>query len=596
MDMEPMSQPSEENVETLLERAREHERAGRAAEAEAIYLRVVECEPKHGEALLRLGLLVLEGERPRVAAEFLQRAVTASPTVAACHSALGRAWQKIGSGAAALAAHGIAVQLAPRDAEVRYRLGEAQWREGRMAAARETLGHALRLDPALAAARLVLVQIAFDSEFVDEAIAELRRHLAAGLDAMRVHDMLVFWLHFQPAATPASLHAAHAAWNETHAAPLRKFIQPHDNDRTPERRLRVGYVSADFRRHAIAYSLMPLFTHHDRAEIEVFAYASVARPDRVTGQFTQVVDGWRNVAEWSDEKLAEAIRADGIDILVDLSLHSEKHRLLVFARRPAPVQVTWGGYPGSTGLDAIDYRLTDRFLDPGERSDACYAEKSVRLPDSFWCYDPLAEEPAVNPLPALSAGCVTFGCLNKTGKINPPTIALWARVLHAVPGSRLILLASVEEMRARIRGEFAAHAIEPERVEFVGWQRRPDYFVTHHRIDVALDPLPYGGHITLCDALWMGVPTIALPGETAVSRAGLSLLSNVGLPEWIAATPDDFVRIAVEQTRDLARLARVRAELRARLAASPLMDATRFARHIETAYRTMWRTWCAGAA
>lgn len=594
--MEPMSQSSEENTETLLERARENERAGRAAEAGEIYLRVVEREPQHGEALLQLGLLALAEDRPRVAVEFLQRAVAASPATAAFHSALGRALQKAGSGEAALAAHGFAVQLAPQDAGMRLRLGEAQWREGRLAAARATLDLALRLDPALTAARRVLVQVAFDSMFVDEAIAELRRHIAAGLDERSAHDMLLFWLHFHPASTPASLHAGHTAWSERHAAPLRKCIQPSLNDRTPGRRLKIGYVSADFRRHAVAYSLLPLLARHDRAGFEIFAYASVARPDRVTGQFTQVVDGWRNVADWSDEKLAGCIRADGIDILVDLSLHSEKHRLLVFARKPAPVQVTWGGYPGSTGLDTIDYRLTDRFLDPLGRSDACYSEKSVRLPDSFWCYDPLEKEPAVSPLPALSAGFVTFGCLNKTAKINPGTIALWARVLHAVPGSRLIMLAGAEEMRARIRAQFGERAINPARLEFVGWQRRHEYFVTHHRIDIALDPSPYGGHITLCDGLWMGVPAIALPGETAASRAGLSLLNNVGLPEWVAASCDDFVRIAVEQTRDIARLAEVRAGLRARLTASPLMDASQFARHLEAAYRAMWRTWCDGAA
>lgn len=571
--------------------ARGIEQSGKIAEAEAACDRILEREPRNAPALFRRGMLAWEAARLEEAAGYLRRAVAAAPAEAAYHSAFGRVLQKQRLWEGALTSHAIAVTLAPQDAEIRFRLGHAQWEAGQFTAARATLGQAMQLDPAHAAAHRVMAQILCDLGFIEEGIAALRRQIAVETEP-RAHDMLLFWLLFQPESTRASLHAEHAAWNERHAVPLRKFMRPHGNDPAPGRRLRIGYVSGDFFRHAVAHFLMPLFTHHDRERFEIVAYSGTKKADGVTARFKQAVDVWRDVADWPDEQLAAGIRADGIDLLVDLSLHTTHHRLLVFARRPAPVQVTWAGYPGGTGLDAIDYRLTDGFLDPEGESDAFYAEQSVRLPDCFWCYDPLGETPAVNALPALVDGVVTFGCLNKPIKINPVAVALWVRALRALPTARMILLAPPGAVRDRIAGLFRAQGIDLARIEFVGRQSPRDYYLLHHRIDVALDPVPYGGHTTLCDGLWMGVPTIALPGETAVARAGLSLLNNAGLPEWIAATPEDFGRIAVEQTRDLGRLAALRAGLRARVQASPLMDAARFARHVEAAYRKMWQSWC----
>jgi predicted O-linked N-acetylglucosamine transferase (SPINDLY family) len=273
-------------------------------------------------------------------------------------------------------------------------------------------------------------------------------------------------------------------------------------------------------------------------------------------------------------------------------MHITTNRLLVFARKPAPVQITWLSYPGTTGLWAMDYRLTDPHLDPPGQNDAFYSETSVRLPDAFWCYDPLSDQPEVNDLPALQNGYFTLGCLNNFCKINDGVLASWAKILWQLPHSRLLLHAPPGSARDHVLGRLRNESISPGRVEFIGKQPRADYLGTYHRIDLCMDPWPCNGGTTSLDALWMGVPFITLVGNTTVGRAGWSLLCNLKLPELAARTPDEYVSLAVRLAGDLPRLRELRASLRARLCASPLMDAGRFARNIEQAYRQMWRAWC----
>jgi predicted O-linked N-acetylglucosamine transferase (SPINDLY family) len=296
----------------------------------------------------------------------------------------------------------------------------------------------------------------------------------------------------------------------------------------------------------------------------------------------------------TDDRLAELIRGDRIDVLVDLTLHMAGSRLCTFARRPAPVQLTWFGYPGTTGLSAIDYRLTDPHLDPPGGSDHLYAEHSVRLPDTFWCYDPLADGPEVNDLPARAGAPFTFGCLNNFSKVNALSLTLWAAVLRTVPGSRLLLLAPAGGARERVLAHLEREGVGGERVAFFDRQARTEYLRAYHQIDLGLDPLPYNGHTTSLDAAWMGVPTVTLVGRTVVGRAGLSLLHNLALPELAAQSPDQYVAIAAGLAGDRPRLASLRAGLRGRLATSPLMDGPRFARGVEAAYRRMWLDWCRG--
>ena len=349
-------------------------------------------------------------------------------------------------------------------------------------------------------------------------------------------------------------------------------------------------MSPDFRTHCQSFFTLPLFGAHDHSDFEIFIYSDVINADRLTERIKPNADVWRDIAGLSDERFAEMVRSDQIDVLVDLTMHMSRTRLLAFARKPAPVQVCWLAYPGTTGLSAMDYRLTDRHIDPPGMFEGCYAEESMRLPDTFWCYDPLATEATVNALPAREKGQVMFGNLNNFCKINAGVLKLWAEVLRAVEGSRLLLLTGEGSHRDETLEQLRLAGVAPERVELRGRLPRVRYLKLYHEIDIGLDTFPYNGHTTSLDSFWMGVPVVTLAGQTVVGRAGLCQLKNLNLPELIAETPDDFVRVAVGLARDLPRSGQLAGEACAkRMQASPLMDARRFARNIEAAYRTMWQ-------
>ncbi len=296
------------------------------------------------------------------------------------------------------------------------------------------------------------------------------------------------------------------------------------------------------------------------------------------------------MAGLTDEQTAKLIREDQIDILVDLSVHTAGNRLLVFARKPAPVQVSWLGYEGSTGLDSIDYRLTDPYLDPPGDGDEFYTERMVRLPNTSLCYPAPEQTPQTNRLPALDRGHVTFGSFNHCSKLSDTTIALWAEVLKAAPASRLLIKAPPGRHLDRIIRLMEERGVGADRLEFIAWAEQ--YFNLYHRVDICLDPTPYSGHTMTFDALWMGVPVITLRGRTAVGRGGVSILSNVRLTDWIADTPEQYVSIAKQMAGDLPRLVELRRTLRRRMLASPLMNAKQFADDVEAAFRRMWINWC----
>jgi predicted O-linked N-acetylglucosamine transferase (SPINDLY family) len=426
----------------------------------------------------------------------------------------------------------------------------------------------------------------------DEAFACYRRALELNPYDAGTHSNLVYLLNFRPGCDAQAIYEEHRLWNQRHAGPFAKSIQSHSNDRSPDRRLRVGYVSADFRSHPVGRFLLPLLETHDHSDFEIFCYASQYVSDRITQRCRASADVWRNVFGLSDEQLTNVIRQDRIDILVDLTMHMANNRLLVFARKPAPVQVTYLAYCGTTGLRTMDYRLTDPYLDAQGQTQGFYSEQSVWLPETYWCYLPVDDTPPVSGLPALLAGHVTFGCLNNFCKVTAPTLAAWIALLQAAPGTRLVLHAQTGGHRDRVRDCFAQHHVSPERVTFVRQLPTADYFRLYEQIDVALDPFPYGGGTTTCDALWMGVPVVSLAGQTAMGRGGLSILSNVGLNELVAYDSEQYARIAVDLASDLQRLSALRATLRERMQHSPLMDAPRFARNVESAYRMMWRHCC----
>ena len=564
---------------------------GQGDAAIAAYRQALALNPNYPEAHYNLGVALMDQGQLAAAIAAYRQAIALQPQNPVTHNNLGNALKDQGQLDAASAAFRKALALNPNYAEAHYNLGTALHVMGQLDAAIAAYRQALALQPHLPQAHNNLGNALKDQGQLDAAIAAYRQALALDPGNARTHSNLVYTLHFHPAYDAQTIVGELRRWNLRHAEPLRQFIQPHAHDRTPERRLRVGYVSPDFRDHVVGRNLMPLFKHMDREQFEVVCYADVAVPDHLTEEFRRRAAGFHVVSTLSDAALAERIRADGIDILVDLALHIAGNRLPVFARKPAPVQVTFAGYPGTTGLGAIDYRLTDPFLDPPEPGvDEMYAEKSLRLPATFWCYDPLDDAPpAVSPLPALANGHVTFGCLNNFCKVNDGVLRLWAQVLAGVAGSRLVLLADEGSHRERTLVVLEGLGVSRQRVRFEAKRPRAEYLKLYQQIDLGLDTVPYNGHTTSLDSYFMGVPVVTLVGRTVVGRAGYSQLMNLGMPELIGRTEDQYMRIVGELASDLGRLASLRAALRGRMQASPLMDGAAFARGIEAAYRRMWR-------
>jgi predicted O-linked N-acetylglucosamine transferase (SPINDLY family) len=566
---------------------------GQLDEAVASYQQAIRLKPDFAGAYCNLGIVLHgKGQLDEAIAAYRQ-AIRIEPGYAEAHSNLGITLADVGQLDEAIAAYRQAIRLKPDLAGAHYNLGIARQGKGQLDEAVVSYCQAIRLKPDYAEAHCNLGNALKDMGQLDAAIASYRQAIRLNPDGARVHGNLVFTFQYHPGYDGGMIHEELCRWNRRHAEPLKKFIRPPTNDRNPERRLRIGYVSADFREHAVGQNLLPLLRQHDHRQMEIFCYSNVVRPDGLTGQFRRYADVWRSIVGLSDSQAVDLIRQDRIDVLVDLALHTGNNRLLVFAHKPAPVQATFAGYPGSTGLDTIDYRLTDPYLDPPGLNDRFYSETSIRLPETFWCCDPQVPELAVNPLPAQTDGHVTFGCLNSFCKVNEPVLRLWARVLKTVDRSRLMMLCPEGSHRQPLLNLLQREGISPDHIELIAHRPRLQYLELFHRIDVGLDTFPYNGHTTSLDSFWMGVPVITLVGQTVVGRAGLSQLTNLGLPELIARTPEQYVRIAANLAEDLPRLAELRRTLRGRMEASPLMDAPRFARNIEAAYRQMWRDWCA---
>jgi predicted O-linked N-acetylglucosamine transferase (SPINDLY family) len=599
--------------------------AGRVGEAAGLYEKVLEREPSHAETLHMMGIACQQTGRPKEAVEWIRRAIDADPDKPGYHVNLGNvlratgdvegaiasyrraiaiqpaladAWNNLGSAlqergqtAEGLEAHRRALSLRPDFVHAWYNLGGAFSRLNRPDEAIEAYGRALQVRPGFEAARVNRANILRHVGRLDESIDDLRDVVAVRPTPIALSN-LIYDLYFHPDYDTRNIARFLSQWNELFARPTAGEIGPFGNTRNPDRRLRIGYVSPDFNGHPAGRFFFPLVSQHDHSRYEVYCYSDVADPDAVTAQIRSHVDVWRDVGKVGDEQVAARIREDGIDILVDLTLHLAQNRMLTFARKPAPVQATWLAYPGSSGLTVIDYRVSDRFLDPPGLNDAFYSEKTVRLPDCYWCYDPQCAPVDVGDLPARLCGSVTFGCLNNFAKVSDVTMGLWAKVLHRVPNSRLFVLVPQGSARSRFSDSMQLHGIAPDRIDFADRLPRRQYMELYRRIDICLDTFPCNGHTTTFDSLWMGVPIVSLFGMTAMSRGGLSILSNVGMSEWATDDPGWFVELAVRASSDLVRLALVRASLRSQLERSPLMDARRFAEGMERLYREMWSAYC----
>ena len=569
-------------------------KTGRQAQAVAALRHALELKPDFPEVLCTLGGILSDSSLFAESETMLRRAIELRPDMAAGHCNLGLLLLRMRRHDESIATLRRALELDPNSPETLTNLGGVLCENWQLGEAETVLRRAIELQPGKAEAHANLGNVLKSSSRLDEAIASY--HRAAELEPTNVfvHNNLIFSMMFAHDDAEA-IRRECAKFSAQHETPLLAAPVQYLNDRSPQRRLRIGYVSPDFYYHCQAFFMTPLLKHHDHQAFEIFCYASVMNPDSMTQHLASLADVWRDVREFSNERLAQQIRDDRIDILVDLTMHMANGRLLLFARRPAPVQVAYLAYPGTTGSRAIGYRLTDPWLDPPgvPHADERYSERSIRLPDTFWCFDPLTPGLDVNALPALTNEYITFGCLNNPCKVTDWTLRLWSAVLRALPDARFLLMAAPGEPRAILQARFAECGVDPARVSFVSFQAHESYLRTYWQMDMALDTFPYNGHTTSLDSFWMGVPVVTRTGHSAVSRGGLSLLTNLQLLELAADNDEDYVKIAVRLASDLPKLAALRAQLRGRMEHSPLMDGARFARNIEQVYRQMWGEWCA---
>jgi len=547
----------------LLQCALAHHRAGRHAEAEAAYRDILAQAPDLPDALHFLGLLLFQTNQRTEGLELMRRAVAAGPDVAAYHFNLGKALREIRRLDESIDSLTRATQLNPNLTDAWQELGTSLRSQGRL----------------------------------DEAMAAFARGVSLG-STLACGSALLMTMWFHPRLTPQQVFAHHRAWAQRFADPLGAAVKPGDfaNVKDPARRLRIGYVSADLWDHVLGRYIAPVFAHHDREQFEVYCYSGSTHEDDVSAKIRAGSSHWRATAGMPDDRLAALIRQDRIDVLIDLAAHMGASRLLTFARRPAPVQATYLAYPATTGLLAMDYRITDPYLDPPGLTESIHSEKLARLPSTYWCYPVPADAPGVGELPARAAGYVTFGALNGPTKLNPETIQLWARVLQATRNARLRLqLPGSPANNRSVPLMLEQNGIDPARVDFEEFQSQSNYLRLYQKVDLSLDPWPYNGHTTSLDSLFMGVPVVTLEGAWPVARAGVSFLSNLGLRDQLVAhSPEQYVQIAVDLARDTGRLSALRADLRPRMMNSPLVDAVALTRGLEQSYRRMWSLWCDG--
>jgi len=548
------------------------------------------------ELLMRQGYLLQRAGTLALAADCYRAIISIRPNHASAHAHLGSVLDDLGDLDNAEEFFSTAVRLDPNDASIHNNWGLLSSKRQNLTDAASHFRRALELRPKYPSALNNLAAVLRDQGQTVEAVECYRRALSLRPDWSQVHSNLLMTLHYDPRYIPVQIADEHRRWSELHAGPFTSGIHSHSNDSDPRRRLRIGYVSHDFREHAVASFLLPVLEAHDHAQVEVFCYSNLNREDAVTARFKQCADNWRNVSALQDDQLSDLIRQDRIDILVDLSGHTGMNRLLVFARKPAPVQATWLGYPDSTGLSTIDYRLTDAHADPPDQTEHFHTERLIRLDPTFLCYRPHDNAPEVAPAPALKNGFVTFGSFNGASKLSDLVLDLWAQILASVPGSRLLLKAkglSDTICRQRIVTALHRRNVNEDRLTVLGHvPTARKHFELYGQLDLALDSFPYHGTTTTCEAMWMGVPVITLVGSTHVARVGASVLNVLDLRHLIACDAAQYVHIAKELASDASKLDELRQSMRQRMVNSPLTDSSVFAKRLEFAYRQMWQGWC----
>ena len=565
-----------------------HETLGSVLEAESFYRKAIDIDPGYAQAHNNLGRILLATGRSSDAEGACNAALSAHPDLPDARFNLAVAQQRQGKLIEAEATIDAALGAMPQDANLWRFLGALRHSQGNLSGAEEALRKAISYAPELSEAHDNLAGVLLDQARVEEAEASFKRALDLNPQDNRAHSNLLLCRNYYE-TDPDVLFEAHKAWTAQHATDI---APPPTFARAPNARLRIGYVSADLRRHSVAYFFEPLLRHQDRSRFEIFCYANLENPDAVTERLQSLADHWRWVSVLNDDRMAERIREDRIDILVDLSGHSAGNRLKVFQRRPAPVQASWLGYPNTTGLESIDYRITDSVSDP-KGAERHAVESLVRLESGFLCYGPPEDAPDVTPSPVRRNGYVTFGSFNNLRKITPETVATWSETLKRVPSSKVLIKArplADAPTADHYRSLFAAQGIDKGRLIFrAAVAASKDHLATYAEIDIALDPFPYNGTTTSCEALWMGVPVVTLCGNRHAGRVGASLLTQVGLEKFISTDHNTYIETATAMALNIQGLSELRQSLRGRLAKSSLCDAAGFCRRMEKALTQMWR-------
>jgi protein O-GlcNAc transferase len=557
----------------------------------------VKLNPDFSQAHYNLGTALKYNHNYTDAIKHLQKSLKLTPDNAEALNNLGLTLLDIGEINDGVLCLRQASALNPESAESLYNLGLGLDKQNRISDAISCYQKAIALKPDFSSAYNNMANLLKDQGRLTEALAcyykalELKPVNAAG-----THSNILLMIQYTEPIYPDMIYGQHQRWAKIYASPLKTLIFNHTNDRNPERKLNIGYVSPDFRIHSVAYFIESIVESHNREHFEIFCYSNLDRPDNKTIEFKNLADHWQDISGMSDSDAVELIKNDCIDILVDLSGHTGNNRITLFARKPAPVQITYLGYPNTTGLDTIDYRISDAWTDPPGSNDHLHTEKIIRLPHGFLCYKPPEESPSVKALPASISGYITFGCFNNRSKISDRTIGIWSEILKLVPDSKLILKATAfydEPTKNYVLELFDQRGISADRIKVYGnIPSKNGHLDLYNSVDIGLDTFPYNGTTTTCEALWMGVPVIALKGDIHISRVSHSILSNIGLAELVAETTDEYILKAVELAGNMERVNNLRRNLRSMMKNSHLMDKENFTRTLEQEYRAMWRRWC----
>ncbi len=564
------------------------------SKAEQCYDKALIHNPNHVEAHIDLAAIKEKTGQLDSALGHYQKALALAPDNMRAHNNLSIILCLMGAHEDALAAANTALHLNPSSPEAYNNQANALYRLGRLEEAATALKQALHYRPDDAETHANLGRILLLQGKTEQSLVCHRRTIELQPDLNSAHSLLLYTMNYSQQLSRAEIFKAHTDWAEKHE-PANRQQPTHNNTAEPERRLRIGYVSADFRGHSVAFFFEPILANHNQQTFEIYCYSDTLKTDQTTKRMQGLSKHWRNCCSLSDADVAQMIIDDQIDILIDLAGHTDNNRLSMFASQPAPIQATYLGYPNTTGLRSMQYFITDRHCDPEPESDQYYSEKLRRLPNAFFCYQPPANSPAVAATPVLKNGYISFASFNNLAKIGDDVVKLWADVLKAVPDSRLLIQClSLNDPPTRVRFEdlFAANEIDTNRIDFTAAKDFDSYLSGHADVDIVLDTLPWNGHTVSCHALWMGVPVITLAGNRHSARMGASILTNLDLNDCIANSEPEFIAAAVALSQDTQQLAHLRQALRPRMQASKLCDGKQFTIQLEQQYRRMWQQWC----